>query len=102
VNVERRELWLEKVSCDNLAIVQRYGVAPDGYYAFAPSLLILVHESVHLRGLVDEGKTDCTASRELSKVAVRFFNRRTLVVARLTKDVARWRDANAARYRTVC
>jgi hypothetical protein len=101
-NLERKELWLEKVVCDNLAIALRFGVEPAGYGSFAPSLLVLVHESVHLRGLLHEGRTDCTASRELPNVAVKYFNRRAIVVPSLKRELKRWRDANDAVYRTVC
>lgn len=101
-NLERREVWLEKVICDNLAIAARYGVATDGYRALAPSVLVLVHESIHLRGVLDEGKADCVAARAIPNVAPRFFGRRPLVVSLLVKEVARYRDASKPVYRTVC
>jgi hypothetical protein len=100
-NVRRREIWLEKVICDNLAIAIRTAVPPSGYAALGPSILVFVHESVHVRGVRDEGKADCTATRELPDVAVRFFGRQ-LVVSQLMKEVARYRDAGKAVYRKVC
>jgi hypothetical protein len=100
-NVRRREIWLEKVICDNLAIAIRTAVPPSGYGALAPSILVFVHEAVHLRGVLGEGKADCTATRELPDLAVRFFGRQ-LVVPQLMKEVARYRKAGKAVYRTVC
>lgn len=41
---------------------------------FAASLLILVHESIHQRGVADEGQTECTAIHEMPRVAVKFFH----------------------------
>lgn len=41
---------------------------------FAASLLILVHESIHQRGVHDEGQTECAAIHEMPRVAVKFFH----------------------------
>jgi hypothetical protein len=37
------------------------------------SLLVLLHESLHLRGIRDEGETDCTALGLVKTYAVRYF-----------------------------
>lgn len=40
----------------------------------AESILTLVHESVHTRGIRDEGVTECDAMHEMPRVAVKFFH----------------------------
>lgn len=42
-------------------------------YSLAASLRVLVHESIHQRGVVTEGKAECSAMHEMPEVAVRFF-----------------------------
>lgn len=39
----------------------------------AATIEILTHESIHARGVRDEGVTDCDAMHEMPGVAVRFF-----------------------------
>lgn len=101
-DIERGVLWVEKVICNNLAISLRYGAATNEYAAFVPSLLIFVHESIHLRGVKSEAKTDCAAAREVTGVALRFFDRQPIDVAMLKKRVARFRASSDAIYRSVC
>lgn len=63
----------------------------------------LVHESIHARGEVDEGKTDCEAYHRAPAIAARFFGIRAYV-----HQVQLVRNLNAARasfdeaYRTIC
>lgn len=40
---------------------------------FAEAIDALVHEAVHLRGVTDEGQTECTAVHNVPRVAVKFF-----------------------------
>lgn len=46
---------------------------PVTTYNLAWSLRVLVHESIHERGVVTEGKAECSAMHEMPGVAVRFF-----------------------------
>jgi hypothetical protein len=72
-------------------------------YSIAASLLVLVHESIHLRGEHDEGVTDCAASHEMVGVARQFFGFKTRTAIRaLMAQVAKVRDREPAVYRSVC
>ncbi|MGZ4357298.1 MAG: hypothetical protein ACXVRU_10850 [Gaiellaceae bacterium] len=46
---------------------------PVTIYTLAASLRVLVHESIHERGVVTEGEAECSAMHEMPGVAVRFF-----------------------------
>jgi hypothetical protein len=46
----------------------------DPAYAFAASLQILVHESLHAAGMTDEAETDCSAVHRVPGIATRFFH----------------------------
>lgn len=54
-------LYLGPHSCITLALVLEGGVTYAGLSPTAFALLTLLHEAVHLRGVVDEGETDCMA-----------------------------------------
>lgn len=77
--------------------------APINPNGFGASLLVLVHESIHARGSVDEGVTDCAAVHEMPRVAVKFFHVKAGKQLRAIMDNA-WnlRDREPAQYRTVC
>lgn len=65
-----------------------------GTYYAASALLTLVHESVHQRGISDEGVTDCTALPLVPGVATSFFGVPATVLARQLVRVRshhRWR-----------
>lgn len=103
--------------------IKRNDVGP--YWA-ALAIKSLVHESVHQRGVLDEGVTDCTAVTLVSEVAVRSFGypatskvyvytktkagtyRRTSktvpnpVLARLTFWASQWHRAMPAIYQGGC
>jgi hypothetical protein len=67
------------------------------------SILTLVHESIHARGERDEGVTDCAASHEMPRVAVKFFHVRAGKDLRtLMRLVANYRETSAQQLRTVC
>lgn len=53
------------------ALNRGYEAAPTRTLAL--SLLVLLHESVHLGGVKDEAETDCEALRRVEDVAVRHF-----------------------------
>lgn len=70
---------------------------------FAPSLLTLVHESIHARGTRDEGLTDCAAVHEMARVAVKYFGVKAGKQLRAVMAAAwSYRDRQPAAYRTVC
>jgi hypothetical protein len=76
---------------------------PVALVSLGPSLLVLTHEAVHLRGLSDEGTVDCDATHEMVAVAQRFFGIRSrATMHELMADVARYRQLEPAVYRTVC
>lgn len=95
------ELKLSPVVCQNLRLkLARKAVRAA---VLGPSLLTLVHESIHDRGTVDEGQTDCNAVHEMPRVAVKFFNVKSGKDLR-TVMAATWayRAKSPAAYRTVC
>lgn len=65
------ETKFSPIVCSSLRRKLAGKVVPNNL--FAPSLLALVHEAVHLRGVLGEGETDCAAVREMPRVAVRYF-----------------------------
>lgn len=72
-------------------------------FAMGGTILVLTHESIHLRGERDEGVTDCSASHEMVAVAQRFFGFKDRVKLRaLMAKVAKYRSREAPQYRTVC
>lgn len=95
------EIRVAPVVCTNLrAKLNGQVVGNDG---FAPSLLLLVHEAVHARGSADEGKTDCAATHETPRVAVKFFRVKAGKQLRaVMAAVWTWRTTSPPAYRTVC
>lgn len=71
--------------------------------ALGPSILALVHESIHDRGEANEGATDCAAVHEMARVAVKFFHVKAGKQLRAVM-AATWtyRAGESAPYRTVC
>lgn len=56
-------VYLGPPTCYTLYDVFSGGVVYAGLNPTAYALLTVLHEAVHLRGVVDEGETDCTALR---------------------------------------
>jgi hypothetical protein len=94
-----------------------YDPADTGLFYLARAIRDLVHESVHQRGITDEGITDCTALVAMPEVAVRFFGfNRTAVVrrgrrkvrvpdpalARLLEWAHAWHEESPAQYQGDC
>ena len=95
------ETSLSPAVCTNLRrALDRRTVAVS---ALGPSILVLVHEAIHARGEVDEGKTDCAAVHEMPRVAVKFFHVKAGKQLRAVM-AASWtyRAREPAAYRTVC
>ncbi|MCR4340517.1 MAG: hypothetical protein NUW01_11620, partial [Gemmatimonadaceae bacterium] len=69
---------------------------------FASSVLLLVHETVHLRGELDESVADCTALRELPGVLTRRFGIKRAVTRRAIMAAAWVRHRAQAEYRVLC
>jgi hypothetical protein len=66
------EAWFHPVVCEGIARrVSGDRTLPIGLLAY--SLLLVAHEALHSRGLVDESETDCAALRILPEMAVRFY-----------------------------
>ncbi len=65
------ESWMSTGLCQVLRQRLR-GVRVD-IYELAGAASALVHESIHMRGVRDEGETECQAMHELPRVAVKFF-----------------------------
>lgn len=77
-------IYLSPKVCLTLRAAIYYGYREAGLYWFSGALLTLVHESVHQRGIPDEGVTDCTALSLLPSVATLFWGfhaKRTVRVA---------------------
>lgn len=75
----------------------------DDRYDLAESILTLVHESVHLRGVTDEGQTECSAMHEMPRVAVKFFHVKPGKQLRaLMSDAWSAHRAKPAVYQSVC
>lgn len=94
-----------------------YDQADTGLFYLARAIRDLVHESVHQRGIADEGITDCTALAAMPAVAVRFFgfHRTTLVkrgdrrvrvpdpaLARLMDWAHAWHEESPSQYQGDC
>lgn len=58
-----------------------------------PAILTLVHESIHLRGVRDEGQAECTALREMVPVAQQSFGIRKRETMRVLMQGA-WAEHN--------
>jgi hypothetical protein len=67
------EAFLRPETC---ATLERWLHAPQRWKPssiFADSLPVLVHESVHTRGVTDEHATECETLRRTAEVAIRWF-----------------------------
>lgn len=75
----------------------------NGGPLLAESLLTLVHEAVHLRGVTDEGQTECTAIHTMPRVAVKFFHVKAGKQLRaLMSDAWAAHSGEPAAYTAVC
>lgn len=97
-HVETGEVFLSPVVCRSIRL--RLDRKPVLLASFGPSLLVLVHEAVHLRGELDEGRTDCAAARAVPAVARRFF--RFTTTGPLSSAVAAYRAKQPPEYVAVC
>jgi hypothetical protein len=71
--------------------------------SLAPSIEVLTHESIHMRGESNEGITDCAAVHEMPRVAVVYFSVKPGAQLRALMAAAwSWRRELAPAYRTVC
>lgn len=61
-----------------------------GTYHAARALLVLAHEAVHQRGIVNEGEADCTALPLLPGLAVRHFGVAETIAEPYTVKNSRW------------
>lgn len=95
------EMWLSGDVCGYLT--KRLAKKPVPLFSIAASMLVLTHESFHLRGLTDEGQTDCQAARYVPNVASRFFGYTTHKQRHgVAGQVAAYRGHETAPYRTIC
>jgi hypothetical protein len=70
-NLEAAVVYVNPRQCETLhAMLNGWSV---GTYYAASALLTLVHESVHQRGITDEGVTDCTALPLVPGIATSSF-----------------------------
>lgn len=72
---------------------------PDGERV-AAALAVLAHEAVHLRGVVDEGATECEARAQIALVAHSFGLSRRSVQALAYWQRTDWADSLPDRYRS--
>lgn len=66
-----------------------------GTFFAADALLTLAHESVHQRGVADEGVADCTALSLVKDMAIRFFGIPATTTMSAVKQV--WKRLNGRR-----
>jgi hypothetical protein len=70
-NLDDPVIYINPDKCETLhALVSNYDV---GTYHASIAILTLAHESVHQRGISDEGVTDCTALPLVPDLAVNYF-----------------------------
>jgi len=95
-------LYLAWSTCDFLLERLRDG-HPD-LIEVAASILTLVHESVHLRGVREESVTDCTALMLMPSVAVKFFHFKagSITLSNLMFYARLAHGAKPASYKTLC
>jgi hypothetical protein len=95
------ETQLSFRTCDGLRTVMDRGSGLDLdclYYncpkdvtQAAAALAVLAHESVHLRGVMDEARTECEAHTHIAFVAGRYG-----LTARATASLAHWQATDWA------
>jgi hypothetical protein len=66
-------LFVSPLICESLHIALEIGYQDAGLAHFSRALLVLIHESMHSRGIVDEGEADCTALPLVAPMAVKYF-----------------------------
>jgi hypothetical protein len=90
-------VYIQPESCDALHVFgynwgTNGGAMDAGMYWFAQAVAILTHESVHQRGIADEGLTECTSYHLLPQVYVNQFNiKRTVSVKTVAKVRGKFR-----------
>jgi hypothetical protein len=95
------ETRLSAIVCRYLA--WRLGGKTPSLFPLAAAVETLTHESIHARGEVDEGKTDCAAMHEMVAVSRRFFgvtSRKTL--RSLMAFAWQFHARQSPPYKTVC
>lgn len=100
--VDERAVHLAPWTCQQLEGWLRGKNVPT-IKQFAGSALALVHEAIHLRGVMDEAVTQCTALRELPAVLRRYFGVKRAVMLRKLMAAA-WALHRSApvEYRRLC
>ena len=81
--------YLSPGVCVTLRERLAHSARPPSPMTFGPALLTLLHESVPLRGVRDEGVADCTALTLVKEYATRFFGYPEQVAR--TKRLVHWR-----------
>ena len=77
-------------------------VCPPDDERAAMALAVLAHEAVHLRGVIDEGTTECEARTHVGGVAERFGVRAPSREALARWQATDWADELPPRYRGAC
>jgi hypothetical protein len=73
-DIAQGKFWLSPIVCKTLGFAAISAQDAIHYPSLAPSVAVLTHESIHLRGETDEGVTDCDAMHEMPRLAVKFFH----------------------------
>lgn len=81
-------VYVSPTNCQSLLTQLRQPGAVGAYW-FSKAVFALVHESVHQRGVVDEGLTDCTALPLIPDVLRRFFGYHDTMTVMVTRTVTR-------------
>lgn len=91
---------LSYLVCESIRLHLQGRVVP--LKTLGPTIEVLTHESIHARGVSDEGVADCDAIRQMPNVATTFLHFTTKTLALLMTAARAWRNTEAAAYRTVC
>lgn len=83
--------------CETLTLTLNLGYRNVGTMMFAEAITVLLHESLHQRGMIDEGETDCAAVALTEQTAVSSFG----VPATVTKRIVSYHRVNGKRVRYV-
>ncbi|MBA2726516.1 MAG: hypothetical protein H0U53_11040 [Actinobacteria bacterium] len=107
-----KRAFISPQACLPLRAALKVRVNASTAYAFSLGLLTLVHESLHLRGMVDEGMTECMAFRlapELlnafgvpAKITVNGTRVANPMVKRIKTYLSLAHESLPAEYLTVC
>lgn len=88
--VDSSVVYLSPTECLPLHRALSAGYRRAGIYPLTSAIFTLAHEAVHLRGITDEGVTECTALPLVTELAVGHFGVPRTVTQTSTRIVQKW------------